>query len=230
MTEQHDSQPFQSSADQFPPLRRQAWNLARSLADFVADGCKTVSEEDYRRRLEICDGCDRRRGTGASSAAAGSRSRPRPGVQLPLGKWPPQADQRRLPSRAPTEQRGVHEPITTKPNDSITSNPESRKETTMSCDENQIGVCDCAWPKECDCEPESGLKAFPLPRVGGLPVCSCSTTGSSPPPPQPRICTSTMTSASGELDPSARALRGRQLRLRRARRPASLQGAPLQLR
>jgi len=44
-----------------PSLARQAWNLATSLADFVADGCKTVSEEQYRERLEICDGCAHRR-------------------------------------------------------------------------------------------------------------------------------------------------------------------------
>ena len=44
-----------------PSLARQAWNLAQSLADFVADGCKTVSEEDHRRRLKICDTCDHRR-------------------------------------------------------------------------------------------------------------------------------------------------------------------------
>jgi len=44
-----------------PPLLKQAWNLARSLADFVADGCKTVTADQYRRRLEICDACDQRR-------------------------------------------------------------------------------------------------------------------------------------------------------------------------
>jgi len=44
-----------------PSLARQAWNLARSLADFVADGCKTVTPEQYQARLEICDGCDHRR-------------------------------------------------------------------------------------------------------------------------------------------------------------------------
>jgi len=44
-----------------PPLMRQAWNLAQSLTDFVADGCKTVTEDQYRQRLEICDGCRFRR-------------------------------------------------------------------------------------------------------------------------------------------------------------------------
>jgi hypothetical protein len=43
-----------------PPLSRQTWNLAQSLAGFVADGCKAVSEDDYRQRLEICDKCEYR--------------------------------------------------------------------------------------------------------------------------------------------------------------------------
>ena len=44
-----------------PSLARQAWNLARSLADFVADGCKTVTREQYQARLEVCDSCEHRR-------------------------------------------------------------------------------------------------------------------------------------------------------------------------
>ena len=52
-----------------PSLARQAWNLARSLAEFVADGLETVSADAYRRRLEMCDGCDRRRGNRAGGQA-----------------------------------------------------------------------------------------------------------------------------------------------------------------
>ena len=44
-----------------PPLRSQAWNLVCSLAVFVADGCRTVTTEQYRERLEICDACEHRR-------------------------------------------------------------------------------------------------------------------------------------------------------------------------
>lgn len=54
--------PASRDPGQPPSLARQAWNLARSLADFVADGCKTVTPEQYQARLEICDGCDHRRG------------------------------------------------------------------------------------------------------------------------------------------------------------------------
>lgn len=45
-----------------PPLQQQAWNLAMSLAAFVADGLKTVDEKQYQERLEICDVCEHRRG------------------------------------------------------------------------------------------------------------------------------------------------------------------------
>lgn len=33
-----------------------------ALAEFVADGCETVSAAEYRRRLEICDRCPDRSG------------------------------------------------------------------------------------------------------------------------------------------------------------------------
>lgn len=36
----------------------QAWDLAKALATFVADGCRTVTAEEYRARLEVCDQCD----------------------------------------------------------------------------------------------------------------------------------------------------------------------------
>jgi hypothetical protein len=73
----------------FPPWRRQAWNLARALADFLADGCQTLTEEQYRRRLEICDTCDRRRGNRClvcgCRLALKARGR---AFQCPLSQWP----------------------------------------------------------------------------------------------------------------------------------------------
>ncbi len=72
-----------------PSLVRQAWNLATSLADFVADGCRTVSAEQYHERLEICDGCPHRRnnrcmkcGCNLSLKAQGRA------FKCPEGKWP----------------------------------------------------------------------------------------------------------------------------------------------
>ena len=62
MTQNATQKPPQDQPPQPPSLSQQAWNLARALADFVADGCRSVSEEQYRRRLETCDACDQRRG------------------------------------------------------------------------------------------------------------------------------------------------------------------------
>jgi hypothetical protein len=72
-----------------PPLPRQAWNLARSLADFVADGMKTVTKEQYQRRLEICDACDRRRGNRCLECGCrlSLKARGR-AFRCPIGKWP----------------------------------------------------------------------------------------------------------------------------------------------
>lgn len=89
MTEQDSFPASQSESVGFPPLHRQAWNLARSLADFVADGCTTVSDEEYRQRLEVCDTCDQRRGNRCLKCgcrlALKARGR---AFQCPLGKWP----------------------------------------------------------------------------------------------------------------------------------------------
>lgn len=76
-----------------PGLVAQAWNLAASVAAFVADGCRTVEATEYARRLKICDGCDRRTGNrclacgcNLSIKAAGRAMR------CPLGKWADQKD------------------------------------------------------------------------------------------------------------------------------------------
>jgi hypothetical protein len=41
----------------FPSAAQMVWNLAKSLASFVADGCKLVSVEQYEARMKMCDGC-----------------------------------------------------------------------------------------------------------------------------------------------------------------------------
>jgi len=72
-----------------PTLFQKAWNLAESLAAFVADGCHTVPGEEYARRLGICDTCDKRQ-DGVCSACgcylvfkAKGRA-----FTCPLNKWP----------------------------------------------------------------------------------------------------------------------------------------------
>lgn len=76
-----------------PPLYVQAWNLATSLAAFAADGFRTVTKEQYRQRLEICDACPERRGTQCLKCGcrlawkATGRA-----FQCPLNIWPPIPD------------------------------------------------------------------------------------------------------------------------------------------
>ncbi len=95
MTSEATNAPKSGHQDLRPPsLLRQAWNLAQALADFVADGCKTVTEEQYRQRLKTCDACDRRRenrcmecGCRLSLKARGRA------FKCPLDKWPPVGDE-----------------------------------------------------------------------------------------------------------------------------------------
>lgn len=72
-----------------PSLARQAWNLAESLAGFVADGCHLVSAEHYRQRLEICDVCDARRDNRCMKCGCrlSLKARGR-AFKCPLDKWP----------------------------------------------------------------------------------------------------------------------------------------------
>lgn len=43
-----------------PSIMAQAWSVATAIGAFIADGFQTVSAEEYARRMQICDGCDRR--------------------------------------------------------------------------------------------------------------------------------------------------------------------------
>ena len=84
-----DTQRQDADPNRPPSLARQAWNLAQSLADFVADGCTTVSEEQYRQRLEICDACDQRRDNRCMQCGCRLSLKVRGRVfRCPLDKWP----------------------------------------------------------------------------------------------------------------------------------------------
>jgi hypothetical protein len=77
----------------FPPLHRQAWNLAQALADFLADGCQTVTAEQYRERLEICDACPARRGNRCLVCGCRLSLKARGRVfRCPQGHWPELVD------------------------------------------------------------------------------------------------------------------------------------------
>ncbi|MCB9939633.1 MAG: hypothetical protein H6823_15430 [Planctomycetaceae bacterium] len=72
-----------------PSLPRQVWNLAQSLASFVADGCKTVTPQQYQARLEVCDTCDQRKGNRCMKCGCqlSLKARGR-AFRCPLAKWP----------------------------------------------------------------------------------------------------------------------------------------------
>ena len=74
---------------QMPSLAQRGWNLATSLAAFVADGLQTVSTEQYEARLEICTGCDKRVDTTCSMCGCNlSLKAQGRAFECPLKKWP----------------------------------------------------------------------------------------------------------------------------------------------
>lgn len=74
---------------QVPGFATMAWNLASSLLAFVADGLTTVTAEQYRERLQICDTCDKR--TGATCTLCGCNTEIKAhgrAFQCPQNLWP----------------------------------------------------------------------------------------------------------------------------------------------
>src|SRR5947207_2326363 len=72
-----------------PGVLQKAWNLAAALAAFVADGCQTVSPEEYRGRLEICDTCDQREQVMCRACGCNITLKARGRTMAcPLSKWP----------------------------------------------------------------------------------------------------------------------------------------------
>jgi hypothetical protein len=71
-----------------PNVAQRAWNLATSIAVFVADGCRTVDSPEYAERLGICNQCVERHESICKACGcylpikAGWRV-----MECPLGKW-----------------------------------------------------------------------------------------------------------------------------------------------
>lgn len=73
-----------------PRVGSRPWNLLKSLRDFVGDGCRTLSLEQYRERLMICTHCPQRERNTCSICgchlALKARGR---AFKCPLERWPP---------------------------------------------------------------------------------------------------------------------------------------------
>jgi hypothetical protein len=71
-----------------PPLTTQAWNFAASIAAFVSDGLRLVSQEEYARRLAICEPCKHRRHSRCSKCGCGLTLKAKGrAFKCPIGLW-----------------------------------------------------------------------------------------------------------------------------------------------
>src|SRR5207248_693358 len=90
-----------------PGLAQQTWNLATSVAAFIADGCRTITPEEFAARLSTCDGCDRRRENRCLACGCYLPIKARWRVmKCPLAKWPPAVEAPRDGPGVETEDRG----------------------------------------------------------------------------------------------------------------------------
>lgn len=92
-----DKDPIEVAATKLRTVDRKLWsrpwNLLKSLRDFVGDGCRTLSLEDYQARLMICTHCDQReRNTCAICGCYLSLKARGRAFRCPLDKWPKVTD------------------------------------------------------------------------------------------------------------------------------------------
>lgn len=72
----------------FPPITAQVFDFLAAIADFVADGCTLVTREQYGRRMQVCDNCDRRRHNRCLECGCQLSVKAQGRVfQCPLGRW-----------------------------------------------------------------------------------------------------------------------------------------------
>lgn len=108
------SKPGESGDEQPPPIVVQAWNLAASLAAFVADGCRTVTKDEYERRLGVCDGCEHRDGSWCMKCGCYLPAKTRGRTWgCPIGKWGNKQTKRKCgePRRRPPSQARPSGPV-----------------------------------------------------------------------------------------------------------------------
>jgi len=93
-----------------PTLFQKFWNLTQAVTAFVADGCKTVDQVEYARRLAVCESCEQRHENVCLacgcylSLKAGARA-----MDCPLGRWAPPEPPGKTPSKEPMERSNENE-------------------------------------------------------------------------------------------------------------------------
>ena len=76
-----------------PSLAQQAWNFTRAVADHLKSGAAHVSEEGYKKRMEECDGCDRRQDNRCLECGCFIPTKAKwASSECPIGKWPKEED------------------------------------------------------------------------------------------------------------------------------------------
>ena len=85
-----DNRVSQAFVEQKPPaFPKQVWNFARALSAFVADGLTTVTEQQYKERLAVCEQCNYRKDNRCLKCGCQLlwKARGR-AFTCPVGKWP----------------------------------------------------------------------------------------------------------------------------------------------
>ncbi len=78
-----------SESAEKPSLGDKVGTLAKAMGRFVADGAKTVSENDYTARLTVCYGCDLLNGKTCSACGCLVTLKAKMRLEdCPKGKWP----------------------------------------------------------------------------------------------------------------------------------------------
>lgn len=71
-----------------PSLAKKIGSFLSTMKDFVSDGFKMVSEEEFEERMKICDGCDRRKGNSCLECGCNLKGKLSLRVsECPLKKW-----------------------------------------------------------------------------------------------------------------------------------------------
>ena len=79
---------YEEKAGLPPTMVEKASTFISSVKDFISDGCKLVSEEEYKDRLKICDGCEERKGNSCNICGCNLQLKAKGKTfKCPLQKW-----------------------------------------------------------------------------------------------------------------------------------------------